>query len=141
MPLDASNIVRRLWIGSKPPFDRHLPEFDVLVLCARELQPERVGFQGKVVRVPLPDSVLSDAEMRIAFQGARATAQALAQGKRVLVTCQMGMNRSALVAALALGMITKMPALERINLIRQRRSTNALRNAHFVELIQKFARF
>jgi hypothetical protein len=140
-PLDASNIVRRLWIGSKPPLDRPLPDFDILVLCAREIQPERVGFQGKVIRVPLPDAILNDTEVRAALVGARSVARELAAGKRVLVTCQAGLNRSAFVAALALGMVSKMPAIDRVDLIRQRRAPGALHNSHFVELLHKFSRF
>lgn len=138
--LDASNIVRRLWVGSVPPFDRDLPEFDVLVLCAREIQPERIAFGKQVLRVPLPDATLTDGELATAMDGARSTARALREGRRVLVTCQAGLNRSALVAGLALRMITKLDGMDVIELMRTRRAPAALHNAAFAQYLIRFAR-
>lgn len=137
--LDASNITRRLWVGAKPPFDVDLPGFDVLVLCAQELQPSHVGFHGRVVRAPLPDAVLSSGELSAAIIAARAVARALVDGQRVLVTCQLGLNRSALVASLGLSMVTRLSPDEIVSLMRARRSPNALFNKHFVELIKRLA--
>lgn len=137
-PLDASNIVRRLWVGGQPPLDRDLPEFDVLVLCAEEIQPERLGFARKIVRVPLPDATLSTDELRRALAGGRAIAQALTSGQRVLVTCHDGWNRSALVAGLGLGLVTRFPSSQIITMMRVRRSPNALSNKHFCEVLYRF---
>lgn len=139
--LDASAIVRRpgwsLWVGGKPPLDREIP-FDTLVLCAREVQPERLGFSKQVIRVPLPDSSLSSYELRRALAGGQQVAAALAGRRRVLVTCYAGLNRSALVASLALGLVTRMEPDQIIELMRTRRSPDALHNPHFVEYIRKF---
>lgn len=140
MALDASNISKRLWIGGQPPFDRDLPDFDVLVLCAQELQPTKLSFQRKVVRVPLPDAELAVHELRRALAGGRQVAEALARGQRVLVTCAAGLNRSALVASLGLGLITRMKAPEIIELVRARRSPDALGNRHFVGYLNRFVR-
>jgi protein-tyrosine phosphatase len=71
--------------------------------------------------------------------GGKAVATALASGRRVLVTCAAGLNRSALVASLGLGMVTRMSAGEIITLMRTKRSPLALHNKHFVDLIQRFA--
>jgi len=136
--LDASNVATRLWVGSVPPFDRDLPELDVLVLCAQEIQPPTLGFTRQVVRVPLPDSALTDAQIRRALVGGRAVAEALAGGKRVLVTCAAGLNRSAFVASLGLGLVTKLEPIDIIQLMRQRRDPMALSNKYFCELIMKF---
>ncbi len=138
-PLDASNITRRLWVGGKPPFDRDLP-FDLLVLCAQELQPEHVALQPPkfVLRVPLPDSTLTRHELRRALLGGQAVARALTQGQRVLVTCYAGLNRSALVASLGIGLVTRMKPDEIIELMRSRRSELALSNEHFVDVIRRF---
>ena len=137
--LDASNIAKRLWIGGKPPVDRDLP-FDVLALCAAEVQPDEIVFPRTVVRVPLPDAELASYQRRRALQGAQFVARHLAGGKRVLVTCYAGLNRSALVAGLALGMITRMKPDEIVDLIRARRSSEALNNSHFVEYLRRFNR-
>lgn len=133
--LDASNIVRRLWVGSKPPFDRPLPGVDVLVLCAREIQPRGIASAHVILRVPLPDSALSELETATAIMGGRQLARHLAAGRTALVTCAMGLNRSALVASIALGCITRMSADQIIDLIRSRRSSSALSNSHFVKLL------
>jgi len=136
-PLDASNIVKRLWIGGQPPFDRHLP-FDLLVLCAREIQPASIAFQGSAIRVPLPDSALDPDELRTALGGARATALALASGKRVLVTCAQGRNRSALVAGLAMGIVFRVSAEQIVSTIRAKRRSDCLTNPHFVGYLEQF---
>lgn len=136
-PMDASNITTRLWVGAAPPFDRDLPAFDVVVLCARELQPERMSFTRKVVRVPLPDSALTTEELNRAILGGKVVAKALRGGQRVLVTCRAGLNRSALVASFGLGMATTLSSDQIVELMRARRSPHALHNPHFVEYIKR----
>lgn len=134
--LDASNIAPRLWVGGRPPFDRALPQFDMLVLCAQELQPEHLAFQGRVVRSPIPDGHLSNAELATALRASRAVAEAISSGDRALVTCAAGMNRSALVACLALAWVTRMSADELVRLVRSRRHPQALFNDHFCEILK-----
>lgn len=138
--LDASNIVKRLWIGGQPPLDRDLPDFDVLVLCAREIQPGRpaLGFRKQLIRVPLPDSALDDNELHTALVGSKHVAKAFATGHRVLVTCAQGRNRSALVAGLALGITSRLTADQIVELIRKRRSETALSNPHFVGYLEHY---
>ncbi len=138
--LDASNIVKRLWVGAVPPFDRDLPEFDTIVLCAQEIQPDRadIGFRKQIIRVPLPDNALTTDELRRALAGARHVAIALQEGKRVLVTCRAGWNRSAFVASLGLGIVSRLRPEEIIAMMRARRHENALHNQHFVEYITKY---
>lgn len=135
--LDASNIVPRLWIGGRPPFDRDLPQFDVLVLCARELQPAQVAFQGRLIRCPVEDGALSMDEIRLVLGAARAISQALERGQQALVTCSAGLNRSALVASLALGRITRLSTDDLLNLMRLRRDPRALYNKHFQDLLRQ----
>lgn len=136
-PLDASNIGLRLWVGGRPPFDRDLPEFDVLALCAKELQPDRLAFHGAVIRCPIMDTTITTGEVRYAVSAAHRVATALAAGQRVLVTCAAGQNRSALVASLALARITRMNAAELIQLMRTKRHPMALHNPYFTLLIHR----
>jgi protein-tyrosine phosphatase len=137
--LDASNIMPRLWVGARPPADRDLPQFDVLVLCAAEYQPNPVAFHGQVLRCPIPDAPLTDHQVAHALMVARAVAAALAGGRRVLVTCVAGLNRAALVAALALALATRMGADELVQLMRERRGRDALFNPNFRSVIQRVA--
>lgn len=138
--LDASNIARRLWVGAAPPVDRSMPEFDLLVMCAREVQPSEIAFRGTVLRCPLNDAVLAPRELSHALMTGRSVAGALQRGRRVLVTCAAGRNRSALVAGLALGIATTMPPQEIVSLIRQRRSPDCLSNPYFVDVMMRYLR-
>lgn len=139
--LDASRITDRvdlkLWVGSRPPVDRDLPEFDVVALCAREFQPQ-MAFHGRVLRCPIPDGPLEQGEVRVVILTARAVAASLSRGRRVLVTCSAGLNRSGLVASLALAVVTRMSADELIATMRKYRHPNALYNVAFQGLIHKF---
>lgn len=138
--LDASNVAVRLWVGGVPPFDEDLPNFDVLVLTAREHQPQQVAFHGVTIRCGIPDGHLDHQEVARAVNGARATANSLVRGKRVLVTCAAGLNRSVFVAALALARLTRMTADQIIELMRDRRHPTALYNQHFCDLLRTFVR-
>lgn len=138
-PLDAHRVFERLWVGGKPPFDRTLEHFDVLVLCAAELQPTELAFRGRVIRPRLHDHRPTDAEVHRAITSGTLVADELAAGKRVLVTCRAGLNRSALVAGLALIHRTRMKADAVILLIRAARGPSALFNEHFVTLLRHAA--
>jgi protein-tyrosine phosphatase len=138
--MDASNIATRLWVGGRPPFDRDLPEFDLLVLCAQELQPVHVEFHGRCLRCPIPDGQLDHQELTRAVLAAKEVGDALLSGNRVLVTCAAGLNRSALVAGMALARATTMTADQIIERIRQRRDPRALYNVHFQEILRRLVR-
>jgi hypothetical protein len=133
--LDASQVSTRLWVGGKPPFDRDLPDFDMLVLCAQELQPERVAFHGRAVRCPIPDARLEPRQIARVLMTSRAVAESLSAGQRILVTCSAGINRAALVASLALARVTRMSADDLVTLVRRTRGQQALCNQHFREII------
>jgi len=139
--VDAHQVAKRLWVGSRPPFDMDLPRVDVLVLCAQEIQVPRgarVAFHGEIIGCPLPDAELTHAQLKRALDAAHRIAVALAQRKaRVLVTCAAGLNRSAFVAALALGRLTKMRADDLVSLVRRRRSPDALSNPHLVTYLHR----
>lgn len=139
-PLDASNVARRLWVGGRPPLERDLPDFDVLVLCAREIQPAMVAFARTVIRVPLPDAELTGGEIRRAVSGGKLVGKSLAAGCRVLVTCAMGINRSALVASIGLGTVNRLTADQLIALMRRRRHPDALGNEHFQKILRALYR-
>lgn len=138
MRVDASNISTRLWIGAAPPVDRDLPKIDTLVLCAMEIQPPRLAFHGRVLRCPLDDTELGHNELSMALIVSKEVSLDLMANKTVLVTCAQGRNRSALVAALALGRITRRSAAQIIEIIRSRRRRDCLSNPHFVTYLEKF---
>lgn len=138
--LDASSVAPRLWVGGVPPFDVDLPKIDVLVLCARELQPpaNEIAFHGRTFHCPLPDDELTSDELQRAVSTSANVADALVKGKRVLVTCAQGINRSALVASLSLGRITRLTSQQLIDLMRRRRRPDCLYNEHFQGILHRF---
>lgn len=135
-PYDANAVAPRLWVGAAPPLDRDLPQVDLLVLCAIELQPEALAFRGQVLRCPIPDSKLEVPQVTMAMITSVSVARAVSQGQRALVTCAAGFNRSSLVAALALGQLTTMDGGAIVAHIRKHRGDRALRNPHFESLIR-----
>jgi protein-tyrosine phosphatase len=110
--IDRTWLIRdRLAIGSKPPRGAAVARagFSDLVLCAWEEQPPDEAFSGIAVhRVLLDDSGLppSSVDFRNAEAMAAHVANLVRRGRSVLVTCQLGMNRSGLVSALALRRLT-----------------------------------
>jgi protein-tyrosine phosphatase len=126
-----------LWMGSAPDPSSHL-DFDTLVLCAKEYQP-RGKFSGlEVIHVPLDDSgvPMLPQEKHGAMVAARQVAMRLREGKRVLVTCAAGLNRSGLVSALAMGMLGATAAVA-IESVRRARGPRALSNPYFVSFVER----
>jgi protein-tyrosine phosphatase len=78
-----------------------------------------------------------DVEITSAVSNARTITRCLHANQRVLVTCRMGLNRSALVAGLAMWRAFDMTAAEVIDQIRGARGPLALSNKNFVRLIQR----
>jgi len=83
--------------------------FDTLVLCAKENQREDLYPGVEVVLAPGDDDVRVNRMMRDLptwRQAAQIVVERVAAGKKVLVTCMAGLNRSGMVIGLALHQIT-----------------------------------
>jgi protein-tyrosine phosphatase len=134
-----SEIVPGFFIGSKPAPGRH-DDLDVIVLCAMEYQPPAQLFPGtEVIHVPLDDApgrAMSKDEITAAVEAGERVARRLRAGRRILSSCQMGLNRSSLVAAIALHVVYGMSADEIIQRIRRARGTWALSNPNFEKLLR-----
>jgi protein-tyrosine phosphatase len=130
-----------LYMGRKPPPDPKIGQvFDVVVLTAYEYQP-KAGEYGRahVLHVPLDDMTgkpPSQHEKELANEAGRAVAGWVRRGKRVLVTCRQGRNRSGWVTALAL-LELGVPVQKAIDTIREARGEDALSNHHFVDELRK----
>lgn len=120
----ASRIVDGLWVGAAPPPGDYTDQFDVIVFTAEEYQPPASYFPGvKVRHFPYDDKQPpSQTDLMTAWSGAEAVASDLRRGRNVLVTCRMGRNRSALVAALALHLVTGEPGRECLRIVRSKRT-------------------
>lgn len=86
-------------------------------------------------RLAIPDGVLTEVDVEHVQALAYHVATAVAENRKTLVRCQAGINRSSLVAALAMVHLGWEPQ-EAIAQIRATRSPDALCNLGFVDLIR-----
>jgi len=107
------------------------------VLAAEELQD--IPLKCEVIHAPLDDAVPTKKELETALDAAWKVYNARKAGKRVLVTCAQGINRSALIVALVL-MIHGMPAeraITRIRALRKGVILQPLCNQAFVKVLHQ----
>ncbi|MDQ1036156.1 protein-tyrosine phosphatase [Streptomyces sp. V3I8] len=137
-----SEIVPGLWMGGheyagragEPASAVVHDEFD-LVLTLLRLPGHGPGSGVEHHVWPIPDGPLDGTQLAGVMRLARTAGEALDDGRRVLVRCFHGYNRSGLVVAHAL-VLAGYSADEAIRLIRVRRSPWALHNELFVEYLR-----
>jgi protein-tyrosine phosphatase len=140
MTLDATQILGGLYQGSRPPVgvDVRQAGFDSLVLSAQDYQPASDLFPGvSVYHVPFWDDyhhAMSPETLERVRASARFVVTSLRRGENVLVTCWMGLNRSGLIAGLALKALTGLPGSHVLALIQGQRS-GSLQNPRFCDLL------
>ena len=103
--------------------------YDVFVTLYASAQPAPWGVEE--LRYGFYDDALEGPDIARVIRAARFAYQRWTDGDTVLIRCQAGLNRSGLVTALVLVMAGLSPA-QAIALIRERRSSGALFNEHFV---------
>lgn len=144
MMYTANEIVKGLYQGGAPPTGQGLAEtgIDALVLCARDYQPAASFFPGvEVLSVPGDDAPISKVPPAVIAEWQRASlwvAAAVLRGKRVLVTCAAGRNRSGFVSALAVRQLTGLDGARCVEIVQNARP-NALTNPTFANFIRTFA--
>jgi hypothetical protein len=126
--IDASEITTGLWVGSAPPIGRTLARagFSLLALCAAEHQPTQSSFPGvAIVRASLIDdgSPLTRRQIEEALWLSGHLASACRNGKRVLVTCMQGRNRSGFIAALTFACMTGCDGKTAMRVVQTRRGS------------------
>jgi protein-tyrosine phosphatase len=138
-----SEIVPGLWMGGhafrgrsgRPELAVVRDEFDVVQTLLR--LPGYGPDPGVEHHVwPIPDGPLDGTQLAGVIRLARAANEALDAGRRVLVRCYHGYNRSGLVVGHALARRGHASPDEVIQLIRARRSAWALHNELFVEYLR-----
>lgn len=136
----VGEVYPNLWVGAKPPLGNYLRNHgtQVLVLCAMEFQPHAEQFPGvTVLRCPIDDATPTPSEVMLVKQTARDVARHVKHGRHTLVTCQMSLNRSALVASLAMIHLGVKPT-EAIARVRAKRGEYALCNKDFERMVTRF---
>lgn len=141
--MDTTKIYPRIWLGSVPPMGKELSAagFDTLVLCAEEFQPDATSFPGlkRVIHAPMGDND-DPTNFDLAVRAAEAVKREWSRNRNILVSCHMGRNRSAFVAALALFFITGQSMRDIVDHIRSSRrdplGVRALQNPHFSQFLK-----
>jgi hypothetical protein len=140
-----SEILPGLWLGGtddddtiETGVDTYKPrmitkdDFDTVVTLYSWAQP--VDWLVEEVRYGFYDSEIGHIDFSAVERAADFSYQACKSGKRVLIRCQAGINRSSLVMAHVL-MKDKYTAREAIDLMREKRSKAVLLNKHFVDYL------
>lgn len=113
--------------------------FDVLVLCAEELQPRAKAPSGKeIFKLPMDDDIyrpIPDEVQDILHEAAKRLVTYCAHGQKVLTTCAEGRNRSGIVTGLMLMYGYNMKPREAITLIRRKRPKDCLGNPMFEQFL------
>ncbi len=137
--MSRSEVAPGLFVGSKPRPGRY-EGIDAIVLAAMEYQPPAELFPGtEIIYAPLDDApgrAMYEGEIVTAAKTADRVSRLLRAGRRVLVTCQMGLNRSALIAAIAMHDVFGMGADEIIARLRQARGAWSMSNPNFEKLLR-----
>lgn len=126
--MDYHWIVPGIAQGSYPdPPKAAFRDFDVVVFCAEEHQPRIKPPPGKLIfKLPLDDDIyrpIPPEVHQILHQAAQSLASYHTNGKKLLITCAQGVNRSGLMTALTMAYSLRMPMRETINIIRRKRKS------------------
>lgn len=130
-------IIPGLAQGAAPqPPGKGFAHADTIVFAAEELQPRglRPPPGKRLLRVPLDDDPYRPVPPKLGqtlHRIASGLAREIRAGRKVMVTCAMGLNRSGIITALTLMYLYGMPSQDAIRLIRARRSPEALCNPMF----------
>lgn len=130
-----SRIASKQYQGSRPPLGVALRSigFDGVVLCENEWQPSSTEFGGiLVMHCPLEDELepVSYEDRVEVSDVARDVTRLVESGKRILVACHLGLNRSGLVNATVLMNRYGLSGAQAIREVQDRRP-GALQNPFF----------
>ena len=139
--LDFNEVFPGVCVGADPPPGGMVREagFDLLVLTAWQRQHGPELFPGlEVCHAPLTDDAFQivDGDWERARAAAERVVVAQYSGKRSLITCVEGRNRSGLVAAIALATMRGNGGQDAIDMV-QRTRPGSLYNWHFQEALRR----
>lgn len=139
--LDCNKIAPKLYQGAYPVVPIAPLGFQVLVLCAKELQyrPDELGLLTLKCALQDDGSPMTQREWLHAVRMADAIAELISRGNRVLVTCAQGRNRSGLVNALVLYRMTSLSGQQCLYRVRLGRP-GSLTNEYFCDALRRLPR-
>ena len=128
---DFNKILPDLYQGARPPVGRGLLRlgFRCLVLAAEEYQPSKKFFPRVAVRyAPMDDhsNQLTEKEWNMIFSAATDCANAVVNRQKTLITCWAGINRSGIITAVTVMLLTDCSGAEAVRLVKGRRMSMEL---------------
>lgn len=130
-------VPNRVAQGSYPkPIKDHFGKFHTIVFCAEELQPAVKGIPAdrKAVYCPMDDNFyrpVSLEEVGVLMALARQLAGEAKAGRKVLITCAQGVNRSGLLTGMTVMNLTGCTGNQAVDEVRRLRKP---RNPEFMVL-------
>lgn len=135
-PFTWDEVAPGLFQGDFPEGVVDWDQFDDVVTMSRMAPSPRLGEDGLWLHVPIPDAEMEDPDG--VREAARVVAERVGAGRRVLVHCWAGLNRSGVVSARAL-MLMGVPVAQAIAAVRAARGQVALFNRAFVQWLYEEA--
>lgn len=129
IPFTCDEVVPGLFQGDFPEGDVDWELFDDVVSMSTAAPSPRLRPDGLWLHLPIRDGEMEEADA--VREAARTVAERVTAGRRVLVHCWAGLNRSGVVSARAL-MFMGVPVSEAIARVRAARGEDALFNDYFV---------
>lgn len=133
-PARWSEVIPNLWVGG----DTDVPDgerFDLVYTLSRAAALEAPSRGVTELCWFFEDDETVPVDLRQLFLSAETVAREVREGRRVLVRCQAGLNRSALVAGMALR-ILGYEGDAAVGMIRDKRGEYALCNRVFHDLVK-----
>jgi len=107
-------------------------EYDLWIQCSKEFTDSDTLSNVRRINIPLDDDLVSGQEKKIEDAALRALA-VIALGRRVLISCTEGRNRSGVVTARVLQLLGYKNPIE---LLREKRHYSVLTNSSFETYIR-----
>ena len=138
----ASRVHHGLYQGSRPePLDEivSVEDYEVVVFCAyehRDIEPaKKLGIEA--LSCPLIEDSFPPHDAEMANETAKLVAARVAEGKKVLVSCMFGRNRSGLGTALALHHLFGWPGTFCLDWVRRMRKGSLMNHRMNEYLLSK----
>jgi hypothetical protein len=136
IPFTWDQVIPGLFQGDFPEGDVDWGLFDDVVSMSTAAPSPQLRPDGLWLHLPIWDGEMEDPDR--VRDAARTVAERVTAGRRVLVHCWAGLNRSGVVTARAL-MYRGLPVAEAIDRVRAARGEDALFNTHFVAWLHEEA--
>jgi protein-tyrosine phosphatase len=139
---DVSEILPNLYLGNKKIIENHSNYFELLVNCTPDIKIPIENIKKTIIQLPIKDDPFESTKLYkllLDTQVLYEIKKYVNEGKKVLVFCSMGMQRSAAVVACYLIKFHKYEIENAITFIKSRRPIAFLGDVNFLQTIYMIA--